>query len=133
MKYRDQLRIWETERGRSLGWDLELNGRVVGRLDEPRQEDMFWTSYRVTSTTDALALSARLLSEDFWKGDGFTRLVFRSRAVGLPADNAFPASGGFVGPRRVSVRGLHVSSRDPAPWDRLVLKLRAMVLRSDDS
>jgi hypothetical protein len=137
-RYRDQLRIWESDYGRSLGWEIEWDGRVVGLLDEPRQEDMFWTSYRVTSTTDDPALSALLLSEDFWKGDGFTRLIFRSRALGLPAENTFPASGGFIGPRRVSMRALHVRSRDPAPWDCLLLKIRTILrgqtpTRSDDS
>jgi len=129
MRYRDRLRIWESNSGRSLGWDAELNGRVVGLLDEPRQEDMFWTSYRVSATGDDPAVSARQMSEELWKGDGYTSLVFRSRALGLVAENPFPAVHPFVGPGRVSMRGLYISCGPPARWDRLVLKIRAVLRR----
>lgn len=69
MRYRDQLRVWESNYGRSLGWDIELDGRVVGLLDEPHQEDMFWTSYRISSTTNDPELSTRLMSDEFWRGE----------------------------------------------------------------
>jgi hypothetical protein len=95
-------------------------------MDEPHSEDMFWVSYRVSCTVDDDALSERLLSEEFWKGDGYTELVFRSRATGLLAEGAFPATGGFVGPRRVSMRALYIGIREPAPWDRVVLRLRSL-------
>jgi hypothetical protein len=127
MKYLDRLRVWESNYGRSLGWDLELDGRVVGLMDEPRPEDMFWVSYRVRCTVDDVALSRRLLSEEFWKGDGYTELVFRSRATGLVAEQPFPATGGFVEPHRVSMRALYIGIPEPAPWDRVVLKLRSLV------
>jgi hypothetical protein len=127
MRYRERLRIWESNYGRSLGWDLELDGRVVGVLDEPHQEDMFWTSYRVSSTVDDPAVAARLVFEEFWKGDGFAGLVFRSRALGLAAEGPFPAVDAFVGPRRVSMRALYIGFREPALWDRLVLGIRALL------
>ena len=113
MKYRDQLCVWESNYGRSLGWDIELDGRVVGLLDEAHHEDMFWTSYRISSTTDDQELSTRLLSNEFWKGDGFAKLVFRSRALGLCAENAFPAVDVFVASQRVSMRALYIDSREP--------------------
>jgi hypothetical protein len=127
MRCRDQLRVWESNYGRSSGWDIELEGRVVGLLDDPHHEDMFWTSYRISSTTDDPELSARLLSDELWKGDGWAKLVFRSRALGLCAESPFPAVDAFVAPRRVSMRALYIPSRQPAPWDRLVLKIRAVL------
>jgi hypothetical protein len=127
MRYRDRLRIWESNYGRSLGWDLELDGRVVGLLDEPRWRDMFWTSYRLSSTGDDPAVSTGLVSADFWKGNGYAGLVFRSRALGLVAEQPFPAVDAFVGPGRVSMRALYVGCRPPALWDRLVLKIRAVL------
>jgi hypothetical protein len=125
MRYRDQLRIWESNYGRSLGWHIELDGRVVGVLGEPHQEDMFWTSYRITPMTNDPELSTLLMSAEFWKGDGYARFVFRSRALGLCADGPFPALDPFVATHRVSMRALYIASRAPAPWDRFVLKLRA--------
>jgi hypothetical protein len=126
MKYVDRLRIWESNYGQSLGWDLELGGRVVGLMDEPRSVDMFWVSYRVSCTVDDAALSERLVSEEFWKGSGYAELVFRSRATGLVAEGAFPATGGLVGPRQVSMRALYIGIPGPALWDRVVLKLRSL-------
>ncbi len=126
MKYGDRLRVWETQYGGSLGWDIELDGRVVGLLDEPRNEDMFWVSYRVSCTVDDVELSDRLVSEEFWVGDGFTELVFRSRATGLTVKDAFPAHG-FIGPRRVAMRHLYIDIRRPAPWDWVVLKIRKLI------
>jgi hypothetical protein len=127
MRYRDRLRIWESNYGRALGWDIELDGRVVGLLDEPHQEDMFWTSYRVSSSENDAALSSNLVCADFWKGNGFAKLVFRSRALGLVAESPLPAVDAFVGPRRVSMRALYIVCREPALCDRLVLKIRALL------
>ena len=126
MKYFEQLRIWESNYGRSLGWDIELGGRVVGLMDDPRSEDMFWVSYRVSCSVVDVDISKRLLSEDFWKGDGYAELVFRSRATGLVAQGAFPSPGGFVGPCRVSMRALYIGIRKPAPWDWVMLKIRRL-------
>ncbi len=128
--WRERLRIWETEQGRAEGWDIEFDGRVVGRLDEPRQEEMFWTSYRVAATTEDPVWSALLVSEEFWRGDMSTQLVFRSRALGNLAEEPFSAAGGFVGPQRVAMRGLFIGCPPPAPWDRLLLKVRALWRRA---
>lgn len=129
MKYRDRLRVWESGCGRSDGWDLELDGTPVAFMDEPRWEEMFWVSYRLTATTDDPALKQRLMSRSFWEGDEPSKLVFRSRATGLVAEHAFPAARPFVGPQRVNLRALYVAIRGPLPWDWIVLKVRSLLRR----
>lgn len=114
-------RLAETDHGRSQGWDLELAGQVVAHLDEPRQEDMFWVSYRVTPTTDDAELATRLLTEAFWRGDDWTHLTFRSRALGLAAD-PFPSIDPLVAPARVNMRGLYIT----LPDDRLARSVRSV-------
>lgn len=98
--------------GRSLGWVVELEGRVVAVLDSPLREDMFWVSYAITPTTDDTRLAEALRSEVFWQGSGWTRLRFRSQALGLVAANVFPASRPFVGPGRINLRGLYLRPED---------------------
>ena len=129
MGYRDRLRVWESDYGRSEGWDLELDGRVVARMDEPRFEDMFWMSYRVTPVTDDPALAERVLTEAFWKGGEPLDLVYR-RATGLVAEHPVPSTRPLVGPSRVNMRGLYVDIRDPRPWESLVLLVRRLLHRS---
>lgn len=129
MKYRDRLRVWETNYGRSEGWDLELEGERVAFMDESRWEDMFWVSYRLTVTTDDPALKERMMSEEFWKGNDWSKLVFRSRATGLIAEKAFPAGAPFVGPQRVNMRALYIFADGPRVWDWVVLKVRSLVRR----
>jgi hypothetical protein len=68
------------------------------------------------------------LTEAFWKGNESARLVFRSRATGLVADNAFPAGQPFVAPARLNMRALYIATRNPLPWDWIVLAVRRMVL-----
>jgi hypothetical protein len=121
--YRARLRIWETNYGRVNGWDLELDGRPIAIMDEPRSEDMFWDSYRVTPTTDDPTLAARLLTQEFWKSEDFARIVFRNRVTGLVAEYAFPSMGPLVAPARVNMRALYLNIGHPLPcgnkWGRL--------------
>ncbi|HEV2292467.1 MAG TPA: hypothetical protein VGR35_01345 [Tepidisphaeraceae bacterium] len=132
MKYRDRLRVWESGYGRSDGWDVELDGKPVAFMDEPQWEEMFWVSYRLTPTTDDPSLKERLLSESFWgaNSDEWSKLVFRSRATGLVAENAFPSIKPFVGPQRVNMRALYIAIGHPFPWDWIVLKVRSLMRRS---
>ena len=117
MKYRDRLLVWESDYGRSEGWDLELDGRIVA----------FWDSYCLRATTDDPVLKERVLSEEFWKGDDcFLKLVYRSRATGFVAEHPLPARG-FTQLERISIRGLYISVGDPAPWDWIVLYARSFV------
>lgn len=104
---REQLK--RSDYGRSEGWDLELEGRVVARLDEPRRQDMFWVSYRLTPITEDELLAAALLTRAFWSGSGWERLIFRSRALGVIASQALPALEPFVEPRRLNMRGLYIA------------------------
>ncbi len=130
LRYRDYLRVWETGYGRSDGWDVEQDGRAIAFLDEPRFEDMFWISYRLTPTAADVALRERLLTEAFWKGDPSSDLVFRSRATGLVAEHAFPAGQPFVAPARLNMRALYIAVRHPLPWDWIVLSVRRLMRRS---
>ena len=104
-------RLAETDHGRAEGWDLELDGRVVAHLDQPRWEDMFWISYRITPITDDAELAARLLTERFWR-DEWGSLTFRSRALGLAAEFAFPSIKPLVAPARVNMRALYLTHPD---------------------
>lgn len=104
---RQQLRA--TDFGRSKGWNLELEGHVVAHLDEPRWEDMFWVSYRLTPTTDDEALAAELLSTAFWMGPRWERMIFRSCALGVAAPHPLPAIQPFVAPGRLNVRALYLT------------------------
>lgn len=125
MKYRDRLRIWESDYGRSDGWDVEIGGAHVAFLDEPRWEEMFWVSYRLTPTTADPALRARILSESFWTNEWPT-LAFRSRATGWVVNKAFPSLQPFVEPGRLMMRGLYVAIGRPLPWDWVVLRARSL-------
>jgi hypothetical protein len=134
VKYRDLLRVWESDWGCSDGWNVELNGEVVAMMDEPRGEDMFWVSYHVTPTTLDPLLAPRLVSEEFWKDDdNWPKLTFRSRATGFVAENAMPSIQPIVGRNRVNMRGLYISIRHPLPWDWLLLRIRRMLRRRSRS
>ncbi|MBZ5714829.1 hypothetical protein [Nannocystis pusilla] len=101
-------RLKATDHGRSEGWDVLLADRVVAYLDDPRFEDMFWISYRVTPLTDDADLAARLLTPEYWRSDEGCTLTFRSRALGVFAPNAF-ASLGMDAPGRVAMRALYIT------------------------
>jgi hypothetical protein len=125
LRYGDRLRVWESDFGRSEGWDIELHGKAVAFMDEAQWEEMFWISYRLTVTTDNPSLRIWLMSEKFWRGGEWTKLTFRSRATGLIAESAFPSATPIVGPQRVSMRGLYVRIGHPQWWDWVVLRARA--------
>ncbi|MCY1058902.1 hypothetical protein OV142_27735 [Nannocystis sp. SCPEA4] len=105
---RRRRRLEATDYGRSEGWDVVLADRVVAYLDDPRFEDMFWISYRVTPLTDDAELAARLLTPAYWRSDEGRTLTFRSRALGVFAPNAF-ASLGMDEPGRVAMRALYIT------------------------
>lgn len=118
----NRRRLEDTNYGRSQGWDLELGGVVVAHLDDPRFEDMFWFSYTLVPLTSDPALAELLLSDAFWRGHGWHGLVFRSRALGIAADAAFPALTPFVAPGRLMMRGLYITPeqlRAPSPDETL--------------
>jgi hypothetical protein len=125
-KYGGLLNVWDSDDGRAEGWNIEVDDKLAAVLDEPRREEMFWFSYRLTVTTDDAALRERFLSESFWQGDGWKEVVFRSRATGMVAEHAFPAARPFVGPERLNMRGLYIAARAPIWVDRIVLKMRAL-------
>lgn len=102
-------RLKSTDYGRSGGWDVMLDERVIAYLSDPRFEDMFWISYRVTPLTDDPELAARLMTSDFWRRGRADRLRYRSRALGVFAPHAFPAIGEHE-PGRVTMRGLYLTS-----------------------
>lgn len=97
-----------TDYGRSEGWDVVLDERVIAYLSDPRFEDMFWISYRVTPLTGEPELAARLLTSDFWRGAHAERLRYRSRALGVFAPHAFPAIGEHE-PGRATMRALYLT------------------------
>lgn len=125
MSYRDRLRVWESDYGRCDGWDVVLDGTPVAFVDEPRWEEMFWVSYRLTVTMDDPALRERILSESFWTNE-WPNLTFRSRATGRVVKKAFPSCRPFVEPGRLMMRGLYVAIGRPLPWDWVVLKVRSL-------
>lgn len=101
--------------GRGHGWTIELDGRVVGALDEPTWVDMFWYSYAVRG--DLVSPCAPLLDDDLW---GRCRFTFRNRASSEIAANAF--CGGrapFVQHGRVLMRALYV------PYPSMLRRARA--------
>ena len=97
-----------TDYGRSEGWDVVLDERAIAYLSDPRFEDMFWISYRVTPLTDDPELAARLVTSDFWRRAHADRLRYRSRALGVFAPHAFPAIGEHE-PGRARMRGLYLT------------------------
>ncbi|WP_434418447.1 hypothetical protein [Nannocystis pusilla] len=88
-----------------------LGERVIAYLSEPRFEEMFWVSYRVTPVTDDPELAARLLTPDFWRHGDADRLRYRSRALGMFASHAFPSIGEHE-PGRVTMRGLYLTPEE---------------------
>ncbi|WAS96253.1 hypothetical protein [Nannocystis punicea] len=98
-----------TDYGRSEGWDVVLEERAIACLSEPRFEDMFWISYRVTPLTDDPELAAQLLTPEFWREESRRgRLRYRSRALGVFAPHAF-ASLGDHEPGRATMRALYLT------------------------
>lgn len=116
-----RLQIIETGYGRDAGWIVELRGRQVALLTEPRFEDMFWDSYRVEPLTDDPAEREELLtSSDRWQVGGF---VYRNRQFGRVAENAFASWISEEG--RVHMRALYLDVGEPSLWERVRLWMRS--------
>jgi hypothetical protein len=122
--YSRRLRIWETDFGRDAGWVIEREGQAVAILTEPRWEEMFWYSYRLEAVAADPELRKRILTEEFWAGNGPAELAWRSKEFGEVAEHAFPAMSPFPEPGRVMMRGLYLPISGTWPWDRVVLWLR---------
>ena len=100
----------DSDYGREAGWDIELDGRVVGQLSDPKWADMFWYSYAVTDVVadapGSYRESSPIATEALWSE---CRFAFRSRGTGEVARHAFP--GGrppVVRGGRVLMRGLYL-------------------------
>jgi hypothetical protein len=112
--YKRRLRILETDYGREAGWFVELEGRAVAQLTEPRFEDMFWDSYRLEPLTGDAELRRQILTKPFW--DDFSRLTFRSCEFGDAVPQAWPAGDVFTEDGRVKLRGLYLTVRPSWLW-----------------
>jgi len=123
MTYRERLLAWESNFGRTAGWDVELDGRKIVFLDDPKWEEMFWHSYRATAT-DPVAVG-RLQDEAFWYEGDAERFVYRSRATGTVAPLAFP--GPIIAPDRVMMRALYINAGIRLPWDFVTLYVRKLL------
>ena len=90
-------------------WIGELDGKVVVRLYDPIQADMFWESYRIAIISDDPALAAKLRDRVFWSGNECLKLVWRNGASGKVARHAFSASKSypFDDAGRLLIRGLY--------------------------
>ena len=114
-----RLHLFETNYGRSDGWQVERDGRVMALLVEPQFEEMFWDSYRVEVQVDDPEERRRILKEPgWWLQPG---LVFRGRTVGAVASGAFPAGQVFMDSGRILMRGLHFLVEPPDLWERILL------------
>jgi hypothetical protein len=119
--YRRASNLLESEGGRRDGWHIELDGRVVGALDDPQWVQMFWYTYAVKG--DLLAAGSPLRNNDLWAR---CRFVFRSRRTG-DAPHAF--CGGrppFIREGRVLMRGLYLVPKTVRErfWTRMIWLVR---------
>jgi hypothetical protein len=111
----------ETCCGRLGGWELYLEGSVLGELVQPEYDEMFWVSYRlVPASTSARAMLER---DRTWE-----RLRYWSKAMGEFAQGQpFPA--GLRAPlgERVSMRRLYLlpASR----WEALQYNVATWLLK----
>lgn len=96
----------DSDYGREAGWDIELDGHVVGELSDPQWVDMFWYSYAVTEVSGSDGASSPIANDTLWNE---CRFCFRSRATGEVALHAFPGgSPPFVHDGRVLIRALYL-------------------------
>ena len=131
MRYRDRLRLWESNYGAENGWEVLLDGKIVATLDCYRREDMFWATYRLSIIATDPLMKARLASKEFWIDEG-AKLVFRNRTTGLISNTACPATNLFIERGRIQFRGLYVDIRRPHPWDNFLLTCRRFWRRFTD-
>jgi hypothetical protein len=87
-------------------WIIEIEGRPVALLSEPKWAEMFWTSYRMTPLTDDPKTLANLEDVEFWRVCESRGVAFRHRASSRIARYAFPGGDPFPEPGRLVMRGL---------------------------
>jgi hypothetical protein len=97
---------------------------VVGVLTEPRWVDMFWDSYQLEVVALDPEFHLRMSTRTFWASNAWHGMVFRSRAFGEIAPDAFPSAGGLLDDGRLLMRGLYLNIQPPRVWDRLLLRWR---------
>jgi hypothetical protein len=117
MTREQRLRIFEAaDYGRSFGWFVEQDGHQLATLTEPRFEDMFWYSYKVTPLTE----DETVFTKEFWNQDG---LVFRNMVLDKVAPNAFPAMSASPSKEnpRVRMRGLYLWISEPTLFEKFLL------------
>lgn len=113
-----------------FGWYVELGGRRVAELTDPKPEDMFWVSYAVSSLPEDEPTRNAVFADEFWKRPD---LVYRNRVTGEVPPNAFQGGPPPSNERpRVAMRALY-SSLTPSRYERLLLWLRRRRRRSDRS
>jgi len=88
-------------------WIIEIEGRPVALLSDPKQAEMFWNSYRMTPLTDEPKLLADLQNVEFWRHCEARGVAFRHRASSKIARYAFPGGDPFPEPGRLVMRGLY--------------------------
>lgn len=119
---RKRLRWFETNAGRKAGWYVELEGRRLASLVDPRFEDMFWDSYRLeVLTADPEERQHLLSSREWWLR---TELTYRNKAFDVVISYPFPSLAGPSGDGRVMIRSLYLVGPPITLFERLVLWLR---------
>ena len=124
-EYARRLQIWEANFGRDGGWVIERHGIPIAILTEPRDEEMFWESYRLEIVAEDAQLREQMLTSEFWAKAEAEGLVWRNRAFGEVAEFAFPSLSPFPEPGRLMMRGLYLAISNPRPWDSIVLWARS--------
>ena len=101
-------RLLETNYGRKCGWWIEVEGRRIARLEDPRFEDMFWDSYRLLPLTDHPEDRRLLHCKDFWDA---CKAVYRNCEFDEVVPGAFASGSAEIRLRetgRLAVRGLYL-------------------------
>jgi hypothetical protein len=120
--FRRAYQLVHSNFGRESGWNIELHGKIIGELNDPQWDDMFWVSYRIVANCpDEYAL---LNDGALWDGCKFQ--VF-SKLTGELVDRAIawghrpPIHDG-----RISMRALYLEPKSLLE-DCLVIVLRFFV------
>jgi hypothetical protein len=125
-QYRQLVEIWESNFGRDAGWMGLCDGAPAVLLDDCHWADMFWDTYRVEIVTEDPALEREMLAPDYWRGDGWARIVWGNlrfpEVEVLP--HSFPAAGGLDEAGRLPMRSLDLNVRGPWPWEEWWVKRR---------
>jgi hypothetical protein len=122
----ERLRTIETDYGRECGWYVEVDGRTVARLVDPKWEDMFWYSYCLKPLTEDSKERALLHSAEFWHSG---KPVYRNCQFNEIAPFAFAGGSSveletrLMETGRLWMRGLYLVVPH-YPWDWLILWLR---------